>query len=286
MMVVNGRTWPYLNVEQRRYRFRLLNGCNSRFLILKMSDDGTAFHQIGSDQGFLPAPVELNELLMAPAERADVIVDFTNATAGSRIYLLNFGPDEPFGGGQPFIDFDPADMDSTGQVMEFRVTAANGSDDSILPTSLPVAAPLGPAETERFVTLHEEMTEPPLEEVPVAALLGTAGEPQLWMDPITENPPVGATEVWRIQNRTGDAHPIHVHLVKFEVLGRNGNGPEPWETGFKDTVIAYPGEDTYIKAYFDLPGFYVWHCHIVEHEDNEMMRPFHVGPIPFDSPTL
>jgi FtsP/CotA-like multicopper oxidase with cupredoxin domain len=102
---------------------------------------------------------------------------------------------------------------------------------------------------------------------------------------VTENPTLGDTEDWEIYNFTADAHPIHLHLVRFEVLGRtlfdgspspNGN-PQPWETGFKDTVLAYPGEITTIRARFDIVGLYVWHCHIVEHEDNEMMRPYVVS---------
>jgi len=106
------------------------------------------------------------------------------------------------------------------------------------------------------------------------------------MDAITENPAVGATEDWEIYNFTEDAHPIHLHLVMFEVLDRTPMGdviggpttlpPEPWETGFKDTVVAYPGEVTRVKATFDMLGLYVWHCHIIEHEDNEMMRPYEV----------
>ncbi len=91
-----------------------------------------------------------------------------------------------------------------------------------------------------------------------------------------------------MHNFTEDAHPIHIHQVKFEVVNRETastvRGPESWETGYKDTVITYPGEITRVKARYDLPGFYEWHCHIVEHEDNEMMRPFHVGPIPPDAP--
>ncbi len=115
----------------------------------------------------------------------------------------------------------------------------------------------------------------------------------MWMEPVTENPAVGATEVWEIYNTTADAHPMHIHEVVFEVVNRegistrsmNGGGgrsrcnwtatsrpPEPWETGFKDTVVAYPGQVTRIRAQFDNPGQFVWHCHIVEHEDNEMMR--------------
>jgi FtsP/CotA-like multicopper oxidase with cupredoxin domain len=104
---------------------------------------------------------------------------------------------------------------------------------------------------------------------------------------VTENPRLGDAEEWQIYNFTVDAHPMHLHLVRFQVVGRRamnggpsvvGNAPQPSESGFKDTVIAYPGEITTIKAVFDIPGLYVWHCHIVEHEDNEMMRPFVVSP--------
>ena len=116
-------------------------------------------------------------------------------------------------------------------------------------------------------------------------------------DPVTENPSVGDTEVWEFYNTTADAHPMHVHEVVFEVVNRrrssvNEDGerstagrarrrptpPEPWESGVKDTVIAYPGQVTRIRAKFATPGQFVWHCHIVEHEDNEMMRPYRIGP--------
>ena len=318
MMVVNGSTWPYLEVEPRRYRFRLLNGCNSRFLILQFDHPGVEVWQIGAEGGFLPAPVRLNDhrypgstgdgatVLLALAERADLIVDFS-AAAGTSFRLLNLGPDEPFGGGEIGTDFGPSDPDSTGQVMEFRVSAGPVADPTTPPQylQLPAITPLGAPGNTRLLSLNEEAyekEEPPFEG-PSAALLGTydpnadeehRGTPLLWMDPITENPALGATEEWAIYNGTADAHPIHVHLVQFEVLGREAiggglsvvgsNGPLPWETGFKDTVISYPGEVTRVKMRFDTPGFYVWHCHIVEHEDNEMMRPYHVGPIPPDAP--
>jgi bilirubin oxidase len=124
---------------------------------------------------------------------------------------------------------------------------------------------------------------------PRAALLGTvddSGAPahKGWDDPISENPQLDAIEIWEIFNFTEDAHPIHIHEIQFQVENRqrmdhrHARGPERSETGFKDTVIAYPGEITRIRAKFDLPGRYVWHCHIVEHEDNEMMRPYRVGP--------
>ncbi|HYG98702.1 MAG TPA: multicopper oxidase [Terriglobales bacterium] len=307
--VVNGNTWPYLTVEPRRYRFRLLNGCNSRFLILKMVDNPTAqrpasamlpFWQIGAEGGFLPKPVQLNQLIMGLAERADVVVDFTGLRPGTEIFLINEGPDEPFGGlGGP-----SADPDTTGQVMKFVVGPLLSTDTSVPPAQrqLPVLAGLGAASITRKLSLNEADSEV-LEDVgPREAELGTVDANNMpvekgWHDPITENPSVGATEVWELYNFTADAHPIHVHQVQFQVVSRQqletdeegmamkpavlipgtNRGPESWETGYKDTVIAYPGEVTRIKAKFDIPGLFVWHCHIVEHEDNEMMRPYRVG---------
>jgi FtsP/CotA-like multicopper oxidase with cupredoxin domain len=118
----------------------------------------------------------------------------------------------------------------------------------------------------------------------------------MWSEAVTENPSVGTTEVWEFYNATADAHPMHIHEVQFEVVNRQpifvddvnktfqvvqGSQPappEPWETGLKDTVIAYPGQVTRVRAMFATPGQFVWHCHIVEHEDNEMMRPYRIGP--------
>jgi spore coat protein A len=325
MMMINGNTWPYQVVEQRRYRFRFLNGCQSRFLILDFNQiPGVEVWAIGNEGGFMAAPVNLtasngNRLLMALAERADLIVDFTNVPVGNYV-LANVGPDEPFGGGIPGTDFDISDPDSTGQIMQFRVVPAVAPDTTTPPQflQLPPVAAL-PAETvTRKLALIEQAGEGfdsggnPVEG-PVEALLGTvAGDPnlapgvwtqRLWMDPVTENPAVGATEVWEIYNTTGDAHPMHVHEVVFEVVNRQdilvdeetqevqvapGSLPTPaesWETGFKDTVTAYPGQVTRIRAQFNNPGQFVWHCHIVEHEDNEMMRPFRIGPAQPGQPT-
>lgn len=305
-VMVNGNTWPFLAVEQRRYRFRFLNGCQSRFLILDFGNiPGVEVWQIGNEGGFLAAPVDVtaagNRLLMALAERADVIVDFTNVPPGNYV-LGNVGPDEPFGGGEPGEAFELADPASTGQVMQFRVGPALSPDTST-PAAFLVLPPLAPLPAEvrtRRLALLEMMSM--YHDGPSEAMLGTVdadGQPMhaMWMDPVTENPGVGDTEVWELYNFTADAHPMHVHEVVFEVVNRqaletNADGetlqparlagpprpPEPWESGVKDTVIAYPGEVTRIRATFRKPGQFVWHCHIVEHEDNEMMRPYRIGP--------
>ncbi|HEX6247264.1 MAG TPA: multicopper oxidase domain-containing protein [Nocardioidaceae bacterium] len=299
-MVVNGRSWPDLVVERRRYRFRLLNGCNSRFVILKLAADATArpasaelpFWQVGGDGGFLAEPVAMESLLMAPAERADVVVDFSQVPAGTQVYLINEGPDEPFGGGAPGGDFPWADPSTTGQVMRFTVVEAAGADTSTPPDQLSLPTPPPPPDevrTRRLVLLEADSDVLP-GVGPRAAFLGTlgpGGPVRLgWDDDITESPGVGDTEVWELHNFTEDAHPIHLHLVQFEVLGRrrmDGHGPfeehagrEANETGPKDTVVAFPGQVTRVRAHFDKAGLYVWHCHIVEHEDHEMMRPYRV----------
>jgi spore coat protein A, manganese oxidase len=297
-IVVNGRTWPLLEVEPRRYRFRFMNGCNSRFLILKIVGDPLAerpaepalpFWQIGTEGGFLPAPVQLDELLMALAERADVIVDFTGLTPGTELYLINEGPDEPFGGGAAGTDFPPADPATTGQVLKLVVVPLASRDTSVPldQLTLPRFTPLGDATNMRKVSLNEDDSHVLPGVGPREALLGTMNDdgtpnPLDWDDPITENPDLHAVEVWEMYNFTADAHPIHIHEVQFQVVDRqpfegDARPPEAWETGYKDMVIAYPDEITRVKALFDLPGRYVWHCHIVEHEDNEMMRPYIVG---------
>jgi FtsP/CotA-like multicopper oxidase with cupredoxin domain len=313
-IMVNGNTWPFHMVEQRRYRFRFLNGCQSRFLILDFTNiPGVEVWQIGNEGGFLAAPVNLtatngNRLLLGLAERADVIVDFTNVPLGPHT-LGNVGPDEPFGGGVPGVDFPVADPDTTGQVMQFHVTPPLAPDPTTPPQflQLPAIVPLPPETVTRKLALIEKMgmgygANGEEIEGPVEALLGTVeggiAVDNLWMDPVTENPAVGATEVWEMYNTTGDAHPMHIHEVVFEVVSREGlvldpatgepvqpfqvDGnitlPEPWETGFKDTVIAYPGQVTRVRMQFNGVGQFVWHCHIVEHEDNEMMRPYRIGP--------
>jgi bilirubin oxidase len=244
--------------------------------------------QIGSDGGFLQKPVALKEILMGPAERADVIVDFSHMRVDSELYLINEGPDEPFSGGKSDHDFDIADRASTGQVMKFVIVPLSGRDTSVPPAqlNLPSLARLGEPQKIRKLSLNEAGSSF-FDDAPIMALLGTltpngAPSPLGWSDEITEHVRLNDIEVWEFYNFTADAHPIHLHEIQFQVVnrqrfGRGAKKPEKWESGYKDTVIAYPGEITRIKGHFNLPGLYVWHCHILEHEDNEMMRPYRVN---------
>jgi FtsP/CotA-like multicopper oxidase with cupredoxin domain len=189
--------------------------------------------------------------------------------------------------------------------MQFRVVGATSADPSTPPQflKLPAIPSLGAASKTRPLALIEMMSDVEGHDGPSAAMLGNLdndGNPvhKMWEEEVSENPAVGATEVWEFYNFTADAHPMHIHEIAFKVMNRqalvtNEDGetvpparlvgapfsPEPWENGLKDTVIAYPGQVTRVKATFDTPGQFVWHCHIVEHEDNEMMRPYRIGPV-------
>ena len=268
-ILVNGKLFPYLEVEPRKYRFRVLNASNGRFYHLSFQN-GLSFHQIGTDQGLLPAPVPLKSLLLAPAERADLIVDFSEHR-GEQIVLKN----------DAFI------------VIQFRVSANKVVDHSSLPAMLRSVPRIPEAQAVRTrVFTLDEYTNAVAE--PILLLLNGT----YWHQPITEKPALNSTEIWSFINPTDDSHPIHLHLVRFQILDRQHY--EPWtyqtkneleflgppeppaanEAGWKDTVRADPRMVTRIIVPFEgFTGRYVWHCHILEHEDNEMMRPYEVvGP--------
>jgi spore coat protein A, manganese oxidase len=298
-IVVNGRTWPYHSIEPRRYRFRILNGCNARVLILRFDDPKVETWQIGNEGGYLRTPVKLREILLAPAERADLVVDFSGIAFSARVTLRNVGPDGPYQGAS---DAAPADPRTTGQVMQFRLDRSLAGSDSTTPPSRFVMPPIAALSggRERALALVEATTATPKgRKIPHEMALGTfdpaAGRAKgvtatYWSDLVTENPAPGETEVWAFHNFTADAHPMHVHEVLFQVVDRQKlhaetgrpagpkRLPRPEENGWKDIVIAYPGEVTRIRMKFTKPGQFMWHCHLVEHEDNEMMRPYRVGP--------
>ncbi|MBI4790478.1 MAG: multicopper oxidase domain-containing protein [Chloroflexi bacterium] len=305
--IVNGKAYPVLDVEPRRYRLRFLNGSQGRFFRLAL---GLPMWIIGTEGGLLPAPVYADNFLMAPAERYDVIVDFA-PFAGGVIPLVNGAPAPyPFG-----------DMAVIPNIMQFRVKLALQGKDTTLPPEelkLPEFKPLLPVPKnakERDIVLGERM----MGENPTAAIIN-----DLWFEEKGDDTPkLNDTEIWNWVNLTGDAHPMHTHLFMFQVIervpfdvekytgdwdawvaaGRKPSArPKPLEyatgsaipaaddeIGMKDTVKAYPGYITRIVGKFDVPpgsaksghegpeGYeYVYHCHILEHEDNDMMRPFTV----------
>ncbi len=291
-ILVNGMVWPKLDVQPTKYRFRVLNASDSRFYIFKLSNNAN-FQQIGTEGGFLNSPVTLNQLILAPGERADIVIDFASM-AGQSVTLLNFGPDMPFMGLAAAQM--PADPATTGQIMRFNVgTSATAS--FTIPNTLRQPIQYLGQETKTRQLLLLEGTD---EFGRLMPSLGTAADGALgWMDPTTENPVINETEVWEIYNNTGDAHPIHVHQVMFQLLDRQeftGDldpitsqltniqlvgapiAPEANEMGWKDTYIIPPGHVARYKVKFDLAGKFVWHCHILSHEDHDMMRPFEVLP--------
>ncbi|WP_049628008.1 outer spore coat copper-dependent laccase CotA [Bacillus sp. JFL15] len=276
-ILVNGKAWPYMEVEPRTYRFRILNASNTRTFTLSLNNGGR-FIQIGSDGGLLPRSVRTQTISLAPAERYDVLIDFS-AFDGEHIILTN---GTGCGG-----DVDP---DTDANVMQFRVTKPlKGEDTSRKP---------------KYLSAMPDMTSKRIHNIRTLKLTNTQdkyGRPVLtlnnkrWHDPVTEAPKLGTTEIWSIINPMGGTHPIHLHLVSFQILDRrpfdleryNKFGdivytgpavpPPPSEKGWKDTVQAHSGEVIRIAATFaPYSGRYVWHCHILEHEDYDMMRPMDV----------
>jgi len=313
--VINGKAYPRLEVEPRRYRLRLLNGSQARFFNLGFDHDGSplAFHVIGSEQGLLPAPVRKTGLLIAPGERFDVIIDFSGLRRGARITVTNNAP-------APYPD---GGMMEIPELMRIVVDKPLAGPDATVPAAHLKLPPVPRLASTRGLGAREmvgEETEDPATGTPVDMKFNGYGS----MDPTTDFIKVGTTETWEWINLTGDAHPMHVHLIAFQVLNRQpfdadaykaawdsylaggrqpsqkpdirtfltgpAQAPEPEELGFKDTVKAYPGFVTRIRGTFDVPytsaldldfrkrslGSYVYHCHILEHEENDMMRPFEV----------
>ena len=290
--VVNGKTWPYFEVEPRKYRFRVLNGSNSRPYRLRLVPDAAPdtslpYHQIGTDGGLLAKPVPVGKVVngapkgpqvtVAPAERADIIVDFSGFVAGDVITMKNLG----------INDFPSSE--SVESIMQFRVIDSNASDTSEMPAMLRPVPELDPADAVLTRNLTLDLTK------------DDYGRPKFllnktkWMEPITEKPKLNTTEIWNFVNMTPNGHPMHVHLVTFKVLSRRRfnvqhyaetgeilylSPPEmmmpPNENGMRDMVRVPAGTVVQIIAHFDVPGRFVWHCHFLDHEDHEMMRPYEV----------
>ncbi|MFC3997697.1 multicopper oxidase family protein [Nocardiopsis sediminis] len=257
VILVNGAPWPHMEVTGTRYRFRILNASNARRYKLALDPppaEGAAFTQIGSDAGLLGAPVELDDIEAAPAERFDVVVDFSAYPIDSEVTLVNaFGED------------------GTAQVMRFRVVE-EADDDTEIPDRLADFETLARADAvaTRRVRFAREAANP-------------GGGGNLWTingetfdpDRVDFEPALGSTEVWRIT--TNVHHPVHLHLAHFQVLSRDGGDPGPYDAGWKDTIDLRDGEEAEILVRFTgYPGRYVYHCHNLEHEDMMMMANFTV----------
>ncbi|WP_431027459.1 multicopper oxidase family protein [Lysinibacillus sp. LZ02] len=274
-IIVNGKVWPYLRVEPRKYRFRILNSSNGRAYIIRLANNQPMI-QIGTDGGFLTAPNEITSAELHPSERIDIIIDFSNL-AGEHITLIN----------------DDLDTDEhTSMIMQFRVDLPlKREDTSEIPVKL--AEDMG---------MHESHAHT-VRNLPLSASTDQYGRPMLLLnnrmyhDPATEKPSLDSIEIWNIINTTPFPHPIHVHLVQFKILERRpfdvqryrnegilmftGEPEEPrdYERGWKDTVKVDPGTVTKIIMHWkEHTGNYIWHCHILEHEDHDMMRPIRVIP--------
>jgi spore coat protein A len=271
-ILINGKIRPFFEVEPRLYRFRLLNTANSRFFLLSLSGpSGNAqpFFQIGTDQGLLASPFELKRLILGCAERADILIDFSQS-AGQTLHLRTGAFD----------------------ILELRVakqTIAPTTITSIPKTLRPVERiPESSATTTRTLTLHEYQDNAAR---PMVMLINR----KHWHEPVTENPKLNSTEIWEFVNLTEDTHPMHLHLVRFQILDRRpfnktdylinkklrftapAEPPAPNELGWKDTVQCPAGMITRIIVRFEgFTGKYLYHCHILEHEANDMMRPFEV----------
>ncbi len=311
MPVVNGVTYGSYSVEPRIYRMRFIGGTDSRTWIMKLVTRDIAatvipFWQIGSEQGLLSNPVLRNDIDLMPGERVDVLVDLTGIAPGTRIVMKNIGPDAPYAG--PDMLLDPLYQPSIDipEIMEFLVTGLTGTDlitrpsaSTILRAPIPPLVPT-PGTAVRNVSLVEITDE-------LGRTMPTIDSRGFFPGvlPITEAVRLNDTEEWNIINTTVDAHPMHLHLVAFQVVGRQaistfisavtdtvngiytqpqytGTGPvippAAWESGWKDTVDCPPGFVTTIRAKFDIAGDkYVWHCHILSHEEHDMMRPMSVS---------
>jgi spore coat protein A len=254
VILVNGAPWPFLDVSTTRYRFRILNASNARRYALELDPpprEGSSFIQIGSDGGLLESPVAHHWLPISPAERFDVIIDFSRYEVGDQTTLVN-----RFGDG------------STAQVMQFRVVRSE-RDESAIPTQLAEVEPLDPgsaSQTRRF-RFHS----------------GDVHSHQGWIidgerfsvETIAARPRLGDVEIWELRGNTH--HPIHLHQVHFQVLARGGGPPAPHDAGWKDSINLDGGQEVRVIARFGpYRGKYVFHCHNLEHEDMAMMANFEV----------
>ncbi|MGW6141507.1 multicopper oxidase family protein [Streptomyces sp. NPDC055144] len=248
-ILVNGAPWPYMKVEARKYRFRMLNSCNLRIFILCLND-GSQVTQIGSDGGLLPAPAATPVLVLSPGERADFVVDFSRYAPGTQLTLQNM--------------LGPGPTELVGQIMRFDV-GEKTPDTSRVPDALTTLPALPKPTVERSFELR--MDEPGTgDKAYINGKTFDAGR-------IDTNIEWGDTEVWTVTNTsTTIPHNFHTHLVQFRILERDGQPVYPAEAGLKDTVLLFPGQTARLQLTFDThKGVYPYHCHMIDHSAMGMM---------------
>jgi FtsP/CotA-like multicopper oxidase with cupredoxin domain len=262
-VLVNGAYMPHHEVRPQRYRLRLLNLSGFRSYNLQLSN-GAPLVQIGADSGLMPRPVRRREILLGPAERAEVVVDF--AGSGGESVELRSGPRH---GGREGAGSTPY----AGALMQFRVASGRAPDRTRVPRSL---RPL-PGWT-RHVSHKPDRTW--------KISIGGAFKTTWLVNGRTFNPAradafpvIDTTETWEVVNRTGVAHMMHLHHTDWYLLARNGKPPPPWEDCLKETFLLYPGERILLAGHFaDYTGKFVLHCHMLDHEDHGLMSQFEVVP--------
>jgi len=257
VILVNGTPKPFFQVGRRKYLFRILNGSNARVYRLQLST-GEPFIGILAEGGFYPHPVPLPDITLMPSNRIGVVVDFSQYQVGQQIVLRNIFEDVPG---------DPYDEAKTREIMRFDVV-----DDATDPTSIPNDLPsrVEPSEAEAVLTRDWRFER---------QNGAWAINKKLWDENrIDAFPKLGTVEVWRFVNSSGGwIHPIHPHLVEFRILDRNGLPPRPEEGGPMDTAFLGRNEEVRVVMRFEhFKGIYAFHCHNVEHEDNDMMTQFQV----------
>ncbi|NYI07616.1 multicopper oxidase family protein [Allostreptomyces psammosilenae] len=246
-VLVNGVPDPYFTVDARKYRFRLLNAANMGFFRLQLSDG--EFVQIGSDRGLLAAPYRTRQLYLSPGERADVVVDFSRYRVGGHVDLCRLAT----------VDAEPV------PILRFMVVPAT-HDPSVVPDHLATLPPVREPDVTRDFSLRTEGT---------AFTINGRTYDHTRVDTAVR---WGDTEEWRVTNDDPMAHNLHLHLVEFRVVDRDGRPPDPGEAGLKDTVRIGPGETVRLRATFDtFEGRYVYHCHLLDHSSMGMMAVMDIG---------
>ena len=256
-ILVNGVPWPFMEVSNTRYRFRILNASNARRYRLALDpgpSDGLPFVQVGSDGGLLGAPISHRTIPIAPAERFDVVIDFSKYPVGTKVTLKNrlgFG--------------------TTSRVMRFHVVRKEKERSTVPERLSDMGEFKALGESNARLTRKFYFTRARHNGHVVWAINGKVFSPSR----IDARPKLGSTEIWELA--TDVHHPVHMHLVHFKVLSRNRGEPPPTDAGWKDTVDLRPGELARVIARFDgYKGRYVFHCHNLEHEDMMMMANFEV----------